>query len=65
MRRTSDAYPSTIASAGVGVSLALPYGISARIDYAYPNRRWLTESRDVQDRGLHFLIAWKFTDLIP
>lgn len=48
----------SIASAGVGLAAALPFGFSARIDYARPNRRWLTDDADSQDRGLHFRIAW-------
>jgi hemolysin activation/secretion protein len=48
----------SIASVGLGLIAALPYGFSARIDYAYPNRRWLTENADSQDRGLHFRVSW-------
>lgn len=48
----------SIASAGVGLLVALPWGISGRIDYARPSRRWLTERADSQDRGVHFRLSW-------
>ena len=47
------------------MSIALPAGFSAKVVYGYPTERWLTERRDVQDRGLHFQVTWKFTDLVP
>jgi hemolysin activation/secretion protein len=64
LRRAGDT-PESIASVGIGASLTLPFGLSARIDYAYPTRRWLTEKRDVQDRGLHFVVTWRFSELVP
>ena len=54
----ADSMPTTIASVGVGLAAVLPAGFTARIDFAYPNRRWLTEHEDSQDRGIHFRIAW-------
>jgi hemolysin activation/secretion protein len=65
LRVAGDSSPERLASVGVGVALALPAGLSARVDYGYPTRRWLTERRDLQDRGLHFLVSWRFTDLLP
>ena len=59
-----DAHPRvdepirSIASVGLSLIAALPYGFSGRLDYAYPNRRWLTENADSQDRGLHFRVSW-------
>lgn len=50
----------SIASVGVGIVAALPWGFSARVDYARPNRRWLTEDADSQDRGLHFRVSWRW-----
>ena len=63
--RTAEIYPESLGSVGIGATLTLPWGLSARVDYAYPSERWLTERRDVQDRGLHFRVTWKFTDLLP
>jgi len=65
LRSAAETMPERLASVGLGLALALPAGLSARVDYGIPTRRWLTERRDVQDRGLHFLVTWKFTDLIP
>ena len=65
LRSAAETIPERLASVGVGLALSLPAGLSARVDYGFPTRRWLTERRDVQDRGLHFLVTWKFTDLIP
>lgn len=56
--RRDDGLPATIASAGVGVIAALPRGFSARIYAAQPTKRHLTDRRDLQDRGVHFEIAW-------
>jgi hemolysin activation/secretion protein len=52
--------PSTIASVGGGMAFTLPYGLSGRVDYARPNRRWLTDNADSQDRGLHFRVSWTY-----
>lgn len=48
----------SIASVGIGLAVSLPWGFSGRVDYARPNRRWLTDNADSQDRGLHFRVSW-------
>jgi hemolysin activation/secretion protein len=60
-----DNLPRMLASAGVGVMLSGPWGLSGRIYVAQPNRRDLTPKDDWQDRGIHFAISWEPTKLIP
>lgn len=60
-----EPYPERISSVGMGLAVDLPAGISARLDYAYPKHRWLTDNQDSQDRGLHFQLTWKFSSVIP
>jgi len=61
----AETLPEKLGSIGIGASFALPWGLSAKVVYGLPTKRWLTENRDVQDRGLHFQVTWRFTDLIP
>ena len=60
-----DGLPRRIASAGVGLQVAGPWGLSGRIYVAQPNRRDLTPKDDWQDRGVHFAVSWEPTKLIP
>lgn len=60
-----DGLPRTIAAVGIGLAAVLPWGLSLRLDFARPNRRWLTDKRDVQDRGIHFQLAWRPAALLP
>ena len=60
-----ETLPEKLGSIGVGVSIELPAGLSTKVVYGYPSQRWLTERRDVQDRGLHFQVTWRFSGLIP
>ena len=63
--RLPDALPATLASAGVSLVATGPWGLSARLDVAYPSRRWLTENADLQDRGIQFLVSWRADRLLP
>jgi hypothetical protein len=60
-----DPLPSTLASGGVSLLAYGPWGLSARVDLAYPSRRWLTDNADWQDRGLQFLVSWNVDRVIP
>jgi hemolysin activation/secretion protein len=53
-----DPLPASLSSVGVGLIAAGPWGLSARVDFALPNHRWLTEDADLQDRGIQFRVSW-------
>jgi hemolysin activation/secretion protein len=63
--QVADGLPTSIYSAGVGLIANGPWGLSARVYYAVPSRKWLTPNDDWQDRGIHFALSWEFTSLIP
>lgn len=65
VRSVPDSLPARIASAGVSLLATGPWGLSARVDFALPNRRWLTENADLQDRGVQFRVAWSVDALVP
>ncbi len=65
VRSIPDSLPSRIASVGVSLTAIGPWGLSARIDLALPNRRWLTDNADLQDRGVQFQLAWSADRVIP
>jgi hemolysin activation/secretion protein len=60
-----DALPSRIFSGGLSLIALGPYGLGARVDLAYPSRRWLTDNADTQDRGLHFQVTWSADRVVP
>ncbi len=49
--------PASIASAGILARLELSRYFSASIAWAFPTHRNLTERRDLQDRGVHYVLA--------
>jgi hemolysin activation/secretion protein len=61
----SDGLPRRIASWGVGLLATGPWGLSARVYAAVPEHRWLTPRDDLQDRGVHFLVSWEPSRLVP
>ena len=61
----NDSLPRQISSIGTGLIVEGPWGLSGRIYFAVPNRRWLTPNDDWQDRGIHFALSWEATKLIP
>ena len=61
----NDTLPRQISSVGTGLIVEGPWGLSGRIYFAWPNRRWLTPNDDMQDRGIHFALSWEATKLIP
>ncbi len=65
VRSVPDSLPSKIGSVGVSLLAQGPWGLSARVDLALPNRRWLTENADLQDRGVQFQLAWSADRVIP
>jgi len=65
MYEAGDTLPRSIWSTGVGLIANGPWGLSGRIYYAVPSRKWLTPSDDWQDRGIHFALSWEATSLIP
>lgn len=65
VRTLADALPSTLASVGVSLIATGPWGLSARLDLALPNHRWLTENSDLQDRGVQFQLVWSADRVIP
>ena len=60
-----DTLPQQIGSLGAGLLVDGPWGLSGRVYYARPNHRWLTPNDDLQDRGVHFVVSWEATKLIP
>jgi hemolysin activation/secretion protein len=62
---TFDTLPRNIGSVGAGLLVDGPWGLSGRVYYARPNHRWLTPNDDIQDRGVHFVVSWDPTKLIP
>ena len=64
-RSDADGLPRRLASAGVGFLAAGPWGLSGRIYVARPATRWLTPRDDLQDRGVHFVVSWEPTRLLP
>lgn len=65
VRSVPDSLPSRIGSVGLTFLAQGPWGLSARVDLALPTRRWLTENADLQDRGVHFQLAWSADRVIP
>lgn len=65
VRTFPDSLPSRIASVGVSLVATGPWGLSARIDLALPNQRWLTDNADLQDRGVQFQLVWSADRVIP
>jgi hemolysin activation/secretion protein len=49
--------PASIASVGIALRGELWRRVTAGIAWALPRDRWLTERRDIQDRGLHYSLA--------
>ena len=60
-----DALPAWLSSGGVALIATGPWGLSARLDIARPDHRWLTENADWQDRGVHFRLSWNAERLLP
>lgn len=65
VKDAGDNLPKSIASAGIGLVVQGPWGLSGRVYAAQPSRRWLTPNDDWQDRGVHFAVSWEATKLIP
>ncbi|HUR59943.1 MAG TPA: ShlB/FhaC/HecB family hemolysin secretion/activation protein [Opitutaceae bacterium] len=60
-----DGLPRRLAAAGLGLIANGPAGLAARLYVARPSRRGLTPRDDIQDRGVHFMVSWEPTRLLP